>query len=222
MRQTATILIVTTIMLASSLNGNAQKRKERHPMLEGNPEWVYYSYNCGYMMYKDFFFTRFYIDGDTVLGGNKVYKKLWYDIYDAEGNHLTLPFWNVYYQYNGLRTTPFVCGFIRQDGSRVYAYCYDQHGTCLSQRDGANTERFIYDFSLQKGDTLILDYCDSGSDEYIYKPWHNERPILDRFPVTLADGTTRDMIQLFFCNPDTEPWKECPGYHDNYITTIIL
>ncbi len=157
MRQTTTILIVTTIMLASSLNGNAQKRKERHPMLEGNPEWVYYSYNCGYLMDKDFMFTKFYLDGDTVLGGNKVYKKLWYDIYDAEGNHLTRPFWNVHYQYDRLRTTPFVCGYLREEGSRIYGYGYEFIcGRSLCQRDSPQAEKFIYDFSLQKGDTLIV------------------------------------------------------------------
>lgn len=58
--------------------------------------------------------------------------------------------------------------------------------------------------------------------DYYYNYSYKKRPILDRFPVTLADGTTRDMIQLFFCDTIDSgtyawTWKEWPGYHDNYI-----
>ncbi len=193
---------------------------QRHySMLEGEPEWVYYAYNCGYMHIQDFGWYRYYLSGDTVFDGI-TYKKVMLDMYDADGNRVfldpkTLLTKDVIYydRFPWTRTTPFLVGFLREEDDLIRGYYYTESLSPKYRykwpKDIERAQRFLYDFRMQMGDTIIVDYPQFKMDTI--------RPVVDRYPVTLDDGSIRDMILLHCCtseHTDITPWKRSPGFYN--------
>lgn len=213
MRQMNLLLIVAMYMFAVS--SYAQRH---YSMLEGNPEWVYYAYNCGYTHIQDFGWYRYYVDGDTILDGI-TYKKVMLDMYDVDGNRvfldpnsqLTKDVIN-YWRYPWTRTTPYLVGFLREEDDLIRGYYIESLSPKYrykTPKDIERTQRFLYDFRMQVGDTIIVDYPQFKMDTI--------RPVVDRYPITLADGSVRNMILLHCCSSvysNDSPWKRTPGFYN--------
>lgn len=214
MRQMKLFLIAAVYMI--SVSAYSQRH---YTMLDGDPEWVYYAYNCGYMHIQEFGWYRYYLSGDTILDGI-TYKKVMLDMYDADGNRVFLDPKSTlskdityYYRYPWTHTTPFLVGFLREEDDLIRGYYTESLSPKYryqSPKDIERTQRFLYDFRMQVGDTIIVDYPK-------FKRMDKIRPVVDRYPITLTDGSIRDMILLHCCTSEhtlVTPWKISPGFYN--------
>lgn len=205
-------IIISVLLFLVSIYSMKGQRKT-YSMLDGNPEWIYYAYNTRLGTICDgLTFFRYYL-GDSVYIGyddGKEYKGLWCEILDEKGEHVKMWLKDSQFVYS---TNPFLLSLIEESDGKVYtASHWLQYQLC--DRNGESDKDYmllLYDFNYQKGDTLFSRLwlpTKGGLSEDI-----RQNKVIDRSPITLADGSVRSLLKIDCNNKDNSYWSKIPGYY---------
>lgn len=209
-----TVMICITLVLTWSPVFGQQNQ---FSMLEGNPEWIFYTNSQSPLLdrtFRGFRFFRYYIRDDeeekTYPDDGFKYKTLWCEVTDSMGNLTTSGFINLQ-KYGFVEENPFIMGRVRVDGTKVYAATWMGQMYAICKDDGSTDPLFQYDYSWQPGQTITRIAWNYQKGDYSGAKSSND--VLSRTPVQLADGTTRDLITVYICSPDNKYWRYEPGYN---------
>lgn len=170
-----------SVLICLCLSFSVKAQNTYHSMLEGNPEWGYYTLHQGYKLFEEGYdyiltFRKYYLDGQKVING-----KTYHCIYMQKKSR------------DEEMTSPVYCYGVREEAGRVYAL-YDEFinndefsAIFMPYEVTPDSEVVVYDFTKELNDTFYY-YVNAPSEGVI-----TTKEIKSIEEIALNDGSKRKL-----------------------------
>ena len=169
-----------SILICLCLSFSAKAQNTYHSMLEGNPEWGYYTLHQGYKLFEEGYdyiltFRKYYLDGQKEING-----KTYHCIYMQKKSR------------DEEMTSPVYCYGVREEAGKVYAdynefIDNDEYSAIFMPYEVTpDSEVVVYDFTKELNDKFYYYYVNAPSEGVI-----TTREIKSIEEIALNDGSKR-------------------------------